>query len=128
MAKNNEKIQKIIEEIESLTVLELNNLVEELEDKFGVVATAAAPAATAEATQAEAAEEKSEYTVMLTNAGSNKIGAIKAVREINNTLGLKEAKDLVESAPKPILENVSKDDAQSAKEKLESAGAKVELQ
>jgi len=128
MSEKDNKIQKIIEQIEGLTVLELNNLVETLEDKFGVVASAPVAASSTDTGKAAEAEEKSEYDVILTDAGANKIGVIKAVREINNSLGLKDAKDLVESAPKPVVEGAAKDDAQTAKKKLEAAGAKVELQ
>ena len=123
-------LQKIVDEIEKLSVLELSQLVKALEDKFGVTAAApvaavaAAPAASGEQT---AAEEKTEFDVILTSAGSNKIATIKAVRELRQDLGLKEAKDLVESAPKPILEGVKKEEAEEAKKKLEAAGAQVEL-
>lgn len=127
MAESN-KIESIISEIESLTVLELNSLVEALENKFGVVAAAPAMATATGVNPTPAqAEEKSEYNVEITDAGANKIGVIKAVREINPALGLKEAKDLVEAAPKVVAENVKVDDAKAAKEKLEAAGAKVEL-
>ena len=123
-------LEGIIEKIEKLSVLELADLVHALEDRFGV--TAAAPqAATPSAGSgqaAEPAEEKTSFNVVLTNAGANKIGAIKAVREIVPTLGLKEAKDLVESAPKPVLEGVNKATAEEAKLKLTAAGATVELQ
>lgn len=123
-------LEAIIEKIEKLSVLELADLVHALEDKFGV--TAAAPmamaAGPAAAGSAEPAEEKTSFNVVLTNAGANKIGAIKAVREIVPTLGLKEAKDLVESAPKPVLEGVNKATADDAKAKLTAAGATVELQ
>jgi len=123
-----EHVTKIIENIEKLTVLELNELVKALEEKFGVSASApVAVAGTAAAGAAPAEEEKSEYTVVLADAGANKIGVIKAVREINPTLGLVEAKTLVEGAPKTLLENAKKADAESAKTKLEAAGAKVEL-
>ncbi len=123
------KLQKIVDEIEKLSVLEVADLVKGLEDKFGVsaaapVAVAAAPAAGGEAAQAE---EKDEYDVVLKAAGSNKIAAIKAVRQLNQSLGLKEAKDLVESAPKTILEGAKKEDAEAAKKLLEEAGAEVEL-
>jgi len=125
------KLQKIIDEVEKLTVMELADLVKALEDKFGV--SAAAPvmvaggaAPTAGAADA-AAEEKSEFDVILASAGANKIAVIKAVRELNQTLGLKEAKDLVEAAPKPVLEGAKKEDAEAAKKKLEEAGAQVEL-
>ena len=120
----------IIEKIEKLSVLELADLVHALEDRFGL--TAAAPMAMAPSAgsgqAAEPAEEKTSFNVVLTNAGANKIGAIKAVREIVPTLGLKEAKDLVESAPKPVLEGVNKATAEEAKAKLTAAGATVELQ
>ena len=122
-------LEGIIEKIEKLSVLELADLVHALEDKFGV--TAAAPMAMAAgpaAASAEPAEEKTSFNVVLTNAGANKIGAIKAVRELVPTLGLKEAKDLVESAPKPVLEGVNKATADEAKAKLTAAGATVELQ
>jgi len=124
-------LESIIEKIEKLSVLELADLVHALEDKFGV--TAAAPMAMATgpaagAASSEPAEEKTSFNVVLTNAGANKIGAIKAVREIVPTLGLKEAKDLVESAPKPVLEGVNKETAEEAKAKLTAAGATVELQ
>ena len=120
-------IQKMLEEVKGMTVLELNELVKALEEEFGVsaaapVAVAAGPAAGA----APAAEEKTEFTVMLTAAGANKIAVIKVVREITG-LGLKEAKDLVDNAPKAIKENVSKDDAEAMKTKLTEAGASVEL-
>jgi large subunit ribosomal protein L7/L12 len=123
------KFKDLIEKIEGLSALELAELVKELEDRFGVsaaapVAMAAAPAAAGEA----AAEEKSSYNVVLTSGGGNKIAAIKAVREVLPELGLKEAKDLVEGAPKPIKENVGKDEAETMKAKLEEAGATVELQ
>ncbi|MCH7342989.1 50S ribosomal protein L7/L12 [Pelomonas sp. CA6] len=114
--------------LDSMTVLELNDLVKAIEEKFGVsAASMAAPAAGgAAAGGAAAAEEKTEFTVVLAEAGSNKVGVIKAVREITG-LGLKEAKDLVDGAPKPVKEGVSKADADAAKKKLEEAGAKVEL-
>jgi large subunit ribosomal protein L7/L12 len=128
--KASPKLTKIIEEIEKLSVLELSDLVKALEDKFGV--TAAAPVAVAAAGMAGAAaapavEEKSEYNVVLTAAGANKIGAIKAVREIKPEMGLKEAKDLVEAAPKELLKAVDKKTAEEAKKKLEAAGCQVEL-
>lgn len=125
------KLAKIIEEVENLSVLELSELVKALEDKFGVSATAvaAAPAAAAAAGDAgaAAAEDKTEFDVVLTEVGGNKISVIKAVRELVPALGLKEAKDLVEAAPKAVLEAVSKDAADEAKAKLEAAGAKAEL-
>lgn len=124
------KLEDIIKSIETMTVLELADLVKALEERFGV--TAAAPMAMAAAPAAgagggEAAEEQTSFTVILANAGANKIGAIKAVREIVPTLGLKEAKDLVDGAPKPVVEGVGKDAANEAKAKLEAAGATVEL-
>ena len=127
--------EEIIAVVKNMTVLELADLVKALEDEFGVsaapVAVAAAPAgagAPAGAAEAGAAEEeKSEFTVILKEIGENKINVIKAVREVT-TLGLKEAKDLVESAPKPVKEGVNKDEAAATKKKLEEAGAKVEVQ
>lgn len=125
-------LDKIIESIEKLTVIELADLVHALEDKFGVSAAApmavAAVGGTASADAGEPAEEKTTFNVVLTSGGANKIGAIKAVREIVPTLGLKEAKDLVEAAPKPVLESVNKATAEEAKAKLTAAGATVELQ
>ena len=114
---------QIIEAIESMTVLELSELVKALEEKFGV--SAAAPVAVA-AGPVEAAEEKTEFDVILTSAGASKIGVIKAVREATG-LGLKEAKELVDGAPKAIKEKISKADADALKEKLEAAGATVEV-
>jgi large subunit ribosomal protein L7/L12 len=127
--KVSEKLQKIIDEVEKLTVLELSDLVKALEEKFGVSAAApvAAAGAVAAAAPAEAVEEKTEFDVILKAAGANKIAVIKAVREINQNLGLKEAKDLVEAAPKPVIEGAKKEDAEAAKTKLEAAGAQVEL-
>ena len=121
-----ENIAKLIEEIKNLKVLELAELVKALEEEFGVSATPVAVAAGPAAGAAPAAEEKTEFTVMLTAAGANKIAVIKVVREITG-LGLKEAKDLVGNAPKAIKENVSKDDAEAMKTKLTEAGASVEL-
>jgi large subunit ribosomal protein L7/L12 len=112
--------------LDSMTVLELNDLVKAIEEKFGVSAAAMAAPAAAGGAAAPAAEEKTEFNVMLMEAGANKVGAIKAVREITG-LGLKEAKDLVEAAPKAVKEGLSKADAEAAKKKLEEAGAKVEL-
>ncbi len=115
--------------LDGMTVLELNDLVKAIEEKFGVsAASMAAPAAGGGAggAGAAAAEEKTEFTVVLAEAGGNKVGVIKAVREITG-LGLKEAKDRVDGAPKPVKEGVSKADAEAAKKKLEEAGAKVEL-
>lgn len=114
--------------LDSMTVLELNDLVKAIEEKFGVsAASMAAPAAGgAAAGGAAAAEEKTEFTVVLADAGAQKVSVIKAVREITG-LGLKEAKDLVDGAPKPVKDGISKADAEAAKKKLEEAGAKVEL-
>ena len=113
--------------MDSMTVMELNDLVKAIEEKFGVSAAAmAAPAAGAGAAAAPAAEEKTEFNVMLLDAGANKVSVIKAVREITG-LGLKEAKDLVDGAPKAVKEGVSKADAEAAQKKLVDAGAKVEL-
>ena len=120
-----EKITAIIEELKGLTVLELSELVHAVEDEFGVSAAAAvAVAGPVEAAAAEA--EQTEFDVILKSAGSAKINVIKAVREITG-LGLKEAKALVDGAPKPVKEQVSKEDAEAMKEKLEAAGAEVEL-
>ncbi|MDD5506466.1 MAG: 50S ribosomal protein L7/L12 [Candidatus Omnitrophica bacterium] len=122
------KLEELIKSIETMTVLELSDLVKALEEKFGVSANmpmAAAPAAGA-AAPAAAVEEKSVFTVVLTSAGANKIAVIKEVRTITN-LGLKEAKDLVDAAPKPIKEGATKDEAAEMKKKLEAAGATVEL-
>ena len=118
---------QVIEWLSGQTVLDLAALVKDLEGKWGVSAAAAAgPAAAAGAAPAAAAEEKTEFTVVLLEAGANKIGAIKEVRAITG-LGLKEAKDLVEGAPKPVKENAPKAEAEDIKKKLEAAGAKVEL-
>lgn len=122
--------QKVMDLVEKLTVIELNDLVKALEEKFGVSASApavVAAAATQNAPAASAAEEKTEFDVVLTEAGANKIAVIKVVREINQSLGLVEAKTLVESAPKALLEGAKKEAAEEAKKKLEAAGAKVEL-
>jgi large subunit ribosomal protein L7/L12 len=130
------KVNKLIEEIEKLSVLELNDLVKALEEKFGV--TAMAPMAAAPITGAThtvqtgegdetAPQGQTTFNVVLANTGANKIGVIKMVREINQTLGLKEAKDLVESAPKEVITGVNKATAEEAKKKLEEAGATVEL-
>jgi large subunit ribosomal protein L7/L12 len=114
--------------LDGMSVMELNDLVKAIEEKFGVsAASMAAPAAGGAAGGAAAAvEEKTEFTVMLLEAGGNKVGVIKAVREITG-LGLKEAKDLVDGAPKPVKEAVPKADAEAAKKKLEEAGAKAEI-
>jgi len=120
-----EKITNMIEEIKAMTVLELSELVKAIEEEFGV--SAAAPVAVAAAAgPAAAVEEKTEFDVVLVDAGAQKIGVIKVVREIT-ALGLKEAKELVDNAPKPIKEAISKEDAEAIKEKLEAAGAKVEI-
>ncbi|MFM9926115.1 50S ribosomal protein L7/L12 [Variovorax sp. H27-G14] len=111
--------------LDSMTVLELNELVKAIEEKFGVSAAAMAGPASA-GPAAAVAEEQTEFNVMLTEVGANKVSVIKAVREITG-LGLKEAKDLVEAAPKAVKEALSKADAEAAKKKLEEAGAKVEL-
>jgi len=112
--------------LDSMTVMELNDLVKAIEEKFGVSAAAMAAPAAGGGAAAPAAEEKTEFTVVLAEAGANKVGVIKAVREITG-LGLKEAKDMVDGAPKAVKEGVSKADAEAAKKKLEEAGAKVEL-
>ena len=120
-----EKITAMIEETKALTVLELSDLVKAIEEEFGV--SAAAPVAVAAvAGPAAAAEEKTEFDVILNDAGAGKIAVIKVVRELTG-LGLKEAKELVDGAPKAVKTGVSKDDAEAAKAKLEEAGAKVEL-
>ncbi len=122
-------LTKIAEELGKLTVLEAAELVKSLEEEWGV--SAAAPAAVAVAAgggdAGAAAEEKTEFDVVLAEAGGNKIAVIKAVREVASGLGLADAKKLVESAPVPVLEGASKDDADAAKAKLEEAGAKIEL-
>lgn len=120
--------EDILEAVGQMSVMDLNELVKAFEEKFGVSAAAmavAGPAAGAGA-GAAAAEEQTEFTVHLTDFGANKVGVIKAVREITG-LGLKEAKDLVDGAPKPVKEGVSKADAEAAKKKLEEAGAKAEI-
>ena len=122
-------LQKIVDDLSSLTVLEAADLAKMLEEKWGVsaaaaVAVAAGPAGAGRA--AAAAEEKTEFTVILTAAGANKINVIKAVREVTS-LGLKEAKDLVDGAPKPVKEGVSKDEAEAIKKKFVDAGATVEV-
>lgn len=112
--------------LDSMTVLELNELVKAVEEKFGVSAAALAGPAAAGGPAVAAVEEKTEFNVVLTEVGANKVSVIKAVREITG-LGLKEAKDLVEAAPKAVKEGLSKADSEAAKKKLEEAGAKVEL-
>ena len=120
-------LNKIIDELSKLTVVEAAELSKQLEEKWGVTAAAvAAPAAAGAAAGGAPAEEKSEFTVVLASAGDKKINVIKEVRAVT-TLGLKEAKDLVEGAPKEIKSGVSKKDAEEMKKKLEAAGAKVEL-
>jgi large subunit ribosomal protein L7/L12 len=127
-----DKVQSIIEEIKTLSLLEASQLVKGLEEAFGVsaaaasVAVAAAPGGGGGGAAAAPAEEKTEFNVILTAVGGNKIGVIKAVREITS-LGLKEAKDLVEGAPKPIKEGVNKDEAETIKKKFTEAGATVEI-
>jgi large subunit ribosomal protein L7/L12 len=116
----------ILEAVGNLTVLELNDLVKAFEEKFGVSAAAMAAPAAGGAAGGAVAEEQTEFTVILTEFGANKVGVIKAVREITG-LGLKEAKDLVDGAPKPVKEGVSKADAEAAKKKLEEAGAKADI-
>lgn len=119
--------EELLETIGNMSVLELSELIKDMEEKFGVsaqAAVAAAPAAAGEA--AEAVEEKDEFDVLLASFGENKVGVIKAVRAITG-LGLKEAKDLVESAPSPVKEGANKEDAESIKAQLEEAGASVEL-
>ena len=124
------KVQSIIEEIKGLSLLEASELVKGLEEAFGVSAAAAtiaaAPAAGGGGAAAAPAEEKTEFNVVLTAVGGNKIGVIKVVREITS-LGLKEAKDLVEAAPKPVKEGVNKDEAENIKKKFTEAGATVEI-
>ena len=119
-------LNKIIEDLSSLTVVEAAELSKQLEEKWGVTATAAVAAAPASATAGAPAEEKDEFTVMLTAAGDKKINVIKEVRAVTE-LGLKEAKDLVEGAPKPLKQGVKKEEAEEMKKTLEAAGAKVTL-
>ena len=125
-----ERVEKIVEDVKGLTLLEAAELVKRLEEVLGVSAAAAAPAAVAGAGAAAAAaapvEEQTEFTVVLTAIGANKINVIKAVREVTS-LGLKEAKDLVDGAPKPIKEGVSKDEAETIRKKFTEAGATVEV-
>jgi large subunit ribosomal protein L7/L12 len=125
------KVETILEEIKDLTLLEASDLVKKMEETFGVSAAAAAPVVMAgggggAAAGAAPAEEKTEFTVVLTEVGANKINVIKAVREVTS-LGLKEAKDLVDGAPKTVKEGVNKDEAATIKKKFEEAGAKVEI-
>jgi large subunit ribosomal protein L7/L12 len=118
--------EQIIEAIESMTVLELSELVKALEEKFGVSAAAPVAVAAAPVAEAAAAAEQTEFDVILANAGASKINVIKVVREVTG-LGLKEAKELADGAPKALKEKVSKADAESLKEKLEAAGATIEI-
>jgi large subunit ribosomal protein L7/L12 len=120
--------QEILDAIGNMSVLDLSQLIKEMEEKFGVSAAAATVSVAAPAAGAAAAavEEKTEFTVILAAAGENKVNTIKAVREVTG-LGLKEAKDLVDAAPKPVLESVPKEQADKAKEQLEAAGASVEV-
>ena len=124
------KVETILEEIKGLTLLEASDLVKKMEEAFGVSAAAAAPVMMAGGGGAGAAgapaEEKTEFTVVLTEVGANKINVIKAVREVTS-LGLKEAKDLVDGAPKTVKEGINKDEAATIKKKFEEAGAKVEV-
>ena len=119
---------EILDKISSMTVLELSELIKAMEDKFGMSAAAAVAVAgpAAAAAPAAAAEEQTEFTVVLATIGENKVNVIKAVRELTG-LGLKEAKDLVDGAPKPVKEGVNKADAEAAKKKLEDAGAKADI-
>jgi large subunit ribosomal protein L7/L12 len=116
----------ILEAVGQMSVMDLNDLVKAFEEKFGVSAAAMAVAGPAGGAAAAVAEEQTEFTVILSEIGANKVGVIKAVREITG-LGLKEAKDLVDGAPKPVKEGIAKADAEAAKKKLEEAGAKAEL-
>ena len=127
MAELSDKTKKIAEQIEGLTVVEVAELASYLEEKFGVTAMAAVAAPAGAAAPAEEVEEKTSFTVVLTAAGDNKLGVIKALREINPQLGLMEAKKVAESAPQEVLKDVKKEPAEEAKKKLEAAGAKVEL-
>jgi large subunit ribosomal protein L7/L12 len=124
------KVESILEEIKGLTLLEASDLVKKMEETFGVSAAAAAPVVMAGGAAAGGAaapaEEKTEFNVVLTEVGANKINVIKAVREVTS-LGLKEAKDLVDGAPKTVKEGVNKDEAATIKKKFEDAGAKVEI-
>ena len=121
-----EKVTKLIEDVKALTVLELSELVKALEEEFGVSAAAPVAVASAPAAAAAAVEEKTEFDVILKAVGPNKINVIKVVREVTG-LGLKEAKELVDNAPKAVKEAASKDDAEAIKTKLTEAGAEVEL-
>ncbi len=121
-----EKVLNMIEEVKALTVLELSELVKALEEEFGVSAAAPVAVAAAPAAAAPAAEEKTEFDVILVDAGAGKMGVIKLVKDATG-LGLKEAKELVDGAPKAVKEGISKDDAEALKKSLEEAGAKVEV-
>jgi len=121
-----EKIQKVMDEVKALTVLELNELVKALEEEFGVTAAAPVAAAGAAVAGGAAAAEQSEFTVVLKEVGANKMNVIKVVKDLTG-LGLKEAKEIVDGAPKTIKENVAKEEAESMKAKLAEAGATVEL-
>jgi len=127
MAELTEKIQKLAQEIENMSVLEMAELAKYLEDKFGVTAIAAVAAPAAGGSAAGPVEEKTSFTVVLTEAGANKLAVIKAVREINPTLGLMDAKKAVESLPYELVKDAKKDVAEDAKKKMEAAGAKVEM-
>ena len=127
LPKLSDNAQKVIEMVEKMTVLELADLVKVMEDKFGVSAAAPMAVAAAPAAEAEEVVEKSVFNIVLKDAGSNKIGVIKVVRDITE-LGLKEAKDLVEAAPQTVKEGVKKEDAEGFKAQFEEAGAKVELE
>ena len=120
------KLDKLVEEIKALSLLEAADLVKRLEEELGVSAAAAVPMVAADAPGTPAAEEQTEFTVLLKEVGDKKINVIKAVREVTS-LGLKEAKDLVDSAPKPVKEGINKDEAEAIKKKFEEAGAKVEV-
>lgn len=123
----NTNLDDVISKVGSLTVVELAELVKKMEEKFGI--TAAAPVAAGGAgAAAAAAEEKTSFNVVLKSGGANKLAVIKVVREVNSALGLKEAKDLVDGAPKTIKEGVKKEEAEEMKKKLEAAGAQVEIQ
>jgi len=119
-------IEDILTKVEALTVVELADLVHKMEEKFGI--SAAAPVAAGGGAGAAAAEEKTSFTVVLKNAGASKLNVIKVVREVNPALGLKEAKDLVDGAPKTVKENAKKEEAEEIKKKFEAAGAQVEIQ
>jgi large subunit ribosomal protein L7/L12 len=118
--------EEILESIASMTVLELSELIKEMEEKFGVSAAAAVSVAAAPVSAAPAAEEQTEFTVILTSAGESKVNVIKVVRAVTG-LGLKEAKDLVDGAPKPVKEGISKEDAEALKKQLTEAGAGCEI-